>query len=355
MNANVPTMLRSLIAAAFFLLLGTPVVAQAAQAPWPVKVVVVVTYEIGKDTGDTPGEFQAWAEREKFTQSVPFPAGVHPILTNADHSVLGVVSGMGLVNATASIMALGMDPRFDLTRAYWLINGTAGVDPKVASVGSAAWATYLVGDVARYLDPREAPPAWKSGFFAMGATEPGYLPAPGPLTYPNTWKLNPGLVRWAYERTKNIPLDDTPAVAAFRADFTDEPNAQRAPFVLLGDAFSGDTFWHGTLSTRYAEDWVKTYTNGAGTFAMTDMEDTGFAEALQRLDNIGRVDFRRLLVLRTGSNFSAPRPGHTSVESITAPYIGGRLAYENTWRVGSPIVHELVDHWPQYAAQLPGQ
>lgn len=346
-------MLRFAIAFVFLLLLGVPVAAQAA--PWPVKVVIVVTYEIGKDTGDTPGEFQAWAEREKFTQSLPFPGGIHPILTTADHSVLGVVSGMGLVNATASMMALGMDPRFDLTRAYWLINGTAGVDPKVASVGSAAWAQYTVGDVARFLDPREAPPSWKYGFFAMGATEPNQTPTIGPMSYPNVWKLNSGLVHWAYERTKNVQLDDTPAVAAFRADFKDDPNAQRPPFVLLGDSFSGDTFWHGTMSTHYAEDWVKMYTNGEGTFAMTDMEDTGYAEALQRLDKLRLVDFRRLLILRTGSNFSAPRPGHTAVESITAPYIGGRLAYENTWRVGSPIVHELVDHWPLYAAQLPGQ
>ena len=340
---------------AFFALLMLVRPASAQTAPWPVKVVIVVTYEIGNDTGDAPGEFQAWAERDHLTETIPFPGGVHPILSTPDHSVLGVVSGTTLVNAAASLMALGMDPRFDLRHAYWLINGTAGVDPQIASVGSAAWARYTVGDISRYIDPREAPATWPYGNFAMGAIEPNQAPAPNqPINdRPNVYKLDPGLVAWAYARTKDVPLADTPAVAAFRADFTGDPNARKPPFVLIGDSFSGDTFWHGELMTKYARDWVKVFTRGDGTFAMTDMEDTAFAEALVRLDRMQRVDARRLLILRVGSNYSMPRPGHTAVESLTAPYIGGRLAYENTWRVGEPIVRELVSHWPLYADHIP--
>jgi purine nucleoside permease len=44
-------------------------------------------------------------------------------------------------------MALGTDPRFDLTHAYWLLNGIAGVDPTRASIGSPAWASFVVNDV----------------------------------------------------------------------------------------------------------------------------------------------------------------------------------------------------------------
>ena len=35
-------------------------------------------------------------------------------------------------------MALGMDPRFDFSDAYWLVAGIAGIDPEDASIGSAA-------------------------------------------------------------------------------------------------------------------------------------------------------------------------------------------------------------------------
>ena len=31
--------------------------------PIPVRVVIVTTFELGEDTGDVPGEFQAWVER----------------------------------------------------------------------------------------------------------------------------------------------------------------------------------------------------------------------------------------------------------------------------------------------------
>lgn len=44
-------------------------------------------------------------------------------------------------------MALGLDPRFDLTHAYCLLNGIAGVDRARAWIGSSAWARFVVNDV----------------------------------------------------------------------------------------------------------------------------------------------------------------------------------------------------------------
>ena len=137
------------------LLCGGALRAQTAQKPWPIRAVVVATFEVGNDTGDIPGEFQFWVEREHLDEVIPAPAGFHPLRTNKEHTVLGMLSGTTLVNATASMMALGLDERFDLTHAYFLINGIAGVDPAVASMGSAAWAKYVVGDVAREIDPRK--------------------------------------------------------------------------------------------------------------------------------------------------------------------------------------------------------
>ena len=46
--------------------------------PIPVKVAVVVTFEVGADKGDTPGEFQYWVERENWTQSIAVPGVDHP-------------------------------------------------------------------------------------------------------------------------------------------------------------------------------------------------------------------------------------------------------------------------------------
>jgi purine nucleoside permease len=329
--------------------------AGAQQKPWPIRAVVVTTFEIGADTGDTPGEFQLWVEREHLDEVVDFPAGVHPLRTNADHTVLGMVSGTTLVNAAASMMALGLDPRFDLTHAYFLINGIAGVDPHHASIGSAAWADYVVGDVAREIDPRDAPPDWPYGIFPNGADgpKPAVLPHPAWMRS-NLYSLNPKLAAWAFQQTHSLNLGDDPAVAQFRAGFNGFPNAQRPPFVLIGDDFASDYYWHGVIMTQFAEDWVSLYTAGKGTFVMTEMEDSGFMEALERLDRMHRVDRNRVLVLRTGSNYSMPRPGHTAVESVTAPYLGGRLALESAWLCGSTVLHQILDHWDMAESHIPG-
>ena len=59
--------------------------------PIPVKVVVVTMFEVGNDSGDTPGEFQYWVEREQLNRIWPLPHAHHDIRSNADGSVLGIV------------------------------------------------------------------------------------------------------------------------------------------------------------------------------------------------------------------------------------------------------------------------
>lgn len=338
------------------LLLSIPLAGVSAEPkPWPIRAVIVTTFETGQDTGDAPGEFQFWVEREHLNQTLEFPGGVHPIRTNVDHTILGIVSGTTLVNATASLMALGLDPRFDLTHAYWLINGIAGVDPNDASIGSAAWASYVVSDVARQIDSREIPPTWPYGLFPVGANAPNpNANTDSDWSRSNLYPLNARLADWAFSITRSLQLADTPELVAHRAKWKGYPNAQRPPFVLKGDTLASDYYWHGKIMTRYANDWVRLYTKGKGNFVMTDMEDSGFTEALSRLDKMHRVDFRRVMVLRTGSNECMPQPGQTPVESISQPYIGGLPALESAWLVGSTVLHQILGNWPQYATQIPG-
>jgi len=330
--------------------------AQPPVKPWPIRAVVVTTFEIGKDTGDAPGEFQFWVEREHLDEVLDFPGGVHPLRTNRDHTILGMVSGTTLVNATASMMALGLDPRFDLTHAYILINGIAGVDPQVGSIGTAAWASYVVGDVAREIDRADMPRDWPYGWFPVSAHAPNPKTlVAAPWTRSNLYTLNPKLARWAYEQTKGLTLIDDPVVAAYRKEYVGQPEAQRPPFVMMGDTFASDYYWHGAVMTQFARDWVRLYTDGKGVFAMTEMEDSGFMNAIERLAAMKRVDANRVMVLRTGSNYSEPRPGHTAVESVTAPYIGTRVALESGWLCGSTVLHRILENWKVTEFEIPGE
>jgi purine nucleoside permease len=329
--------------------------ASAQPKPWPVKIVIVTTFEVGGDTGDAPGEFQFWVEREHLDSKLPFPGGVRDLRANADYSIIGIVTGGTIGPAASSIMALGLDPRFDFAHAYWLVSGIAGVDPADASIASAAWANFVVSDIAREIDPREAPADWPYGIFALGAMRPNQPPDPAKsiLNERMAYSLNAKLAGWAYQLTKDIKLTDTPEMAALRAEWQGYPNAQRPPFVLQGDSFASDYYWHGKILTEYANDWVKLFTKDQGNFVMTNMEDAGIAEALKRLDAMHRADFSRLMVLRTGSNYSMQRPGHTAAESITAPYVGYVQALESAYRVGSTVVHELIRDWPKWEKDTP--
>jgi purine nucleoside permease len=106
--------------------------------------------------------------------------------------------------------------------------------------------------------------------------------------------------------------------------------------------------------TKFANDWVNMYTAGKGNFVMTEMEDSGYMEALERLGRMHRVDPARAMVLRSGSNYCKPRPGHTAIESVTAPYIGTRVAVESAWLTGSTVLHIILSHWDTMYAHPPG-
>jgi len=328
----------------------------AAPEAIEVKVVVVTMFEIGEDSGDKAGEFQLWKERAGLDTRFEFPQSFHDLYFNAETGVLGMVTGMGTAKSASAIMALGLDPRFDLTKAYWLVAGIAGFDPADASIGSAAWAEYLVdGDFGHEIDAREMPADWEVGFFPLFAKKPYEKPLP-----PNQgemFEINGDLARWAYSLTKDIELPDEANIAKQRAEYTDYPNAQKPPFVLLGDNLAAMTFWHGALMNEWANKWTKYWTQDQGEFVSSAMEDTGTAQSLFYLDRAGFADYDRLMVLRTASNFSMPVvAGQSAAESLTGEgedYAGLDLALESAYLVGSTVVQAITNNWQHYKDTLP--
>ena len=336
------------------LVLAACSVANAVELIRP-KVIVVKTFEVGSDTGDTPGEFQFWVEREHLGGSIVVPGLDHPVLFN-DQGVYGVVSGT-TVRSGLQIMALCMDPRFDLTHTYWLINGIAGVNPEVATEGSAAWARHVIdGDIAYEIDTREAPGDWPYGIMAIGNKTPLAQPViPDWAPKPMAWTLNPALVNWAYGLTKSVPLADSDEAKAHRAQYVGFPAALARPVVVIGDSFGSCRYWHGARMQKWADDWTKLYTKGEGICAMTNMEDHGIANALNRMSALKKVDFQRVLFLRTGSNFSMPPTGQSAAESMVAEYAGMIPALEAAWRVGIPVVHAIAADWERFASSPPSE
>jgi purine nucleoside permease len=337
------------------LLAASAIPCAAKPKPIPVKVVVVAMFEVGEDTGDQPGELQYWVERDHLDRVFPLPAGYHAARMNADGE-MAVLTGQGTAHAAATIMALGLDPRFDLTHAYWLIAGIAGGSPDRISLGSAAWARWVVdGDLGYEIDAREIPSDWPTGYIPLRKTRP-YEPPAAPLEG-QVFALNPTLTEWAFNRTRNLPLADSDKLKQIRAGFGGA-TAQRPPSVMLGDEISSSTYWHGKLSDAWATAWVDYFTGGKGQFVTTAMEDTGTLLSLKNLATAGRIDYQRILVLRTVSNYDQQSPGITAADSLARQRIGAYSAYlpslEAAYTVGHAVVSEIMSHWPAYGRIVPG-
>jgi purine nucleoside permease len=325
--------------------------------PLKVKVVILTTFEIGADTGDTPGEFQYWVERRKMNTIIPLPNAFHNVRTDGI-GVIATVTGMATANAACSVMALGTDPRFDLSHAYWIVAGVAGIDPNRGSLGSAVWADAVVdADVAYEIDGREIPKDWSTGVIPWEKTKPFEKPAP--TDFQQFYRLNPALVDWAVHDTKDVVLDDKPEMKKMRDAYTGFPEAQQPPKVMKGATISTSRFWEGAVMSKWAEDWVKYWSDGASQYYTTACEDSGIMRALMNLANAKKIDLQRVLVLRTASDFDQPPPGVTPAKSLadkdSPEHLGAFLpSLEAAFRVGNKVVQDIVDNWEQYSVKVPG-
>jgi purine nucleoside permease len=360
------------VASAVLIAVAAPILASAAEPlvpalptvqAIPVKVIVVANFEPGEDMGDAPGEFQLWAEREKLSEVIPIKGALHPLRRNAQglYGMCWGSPGTMVSGVAEQLMSLLVDPRFDFTKTYWLFTGISGVDPEVASVGSAAWSRWVVqGDTLREFDDREVA-GWPYGLFAIGAKAPNTLPD-NPDSFAGytdagklamAVKLNQGLAQWAFDMTKDVPIPDNAALQKARAEWKGFPNAQKPPFVLMGETLGSVRYWHGPSRTQWARDWVKLWTGGKGRSVMTNMESQSMAGAMAIAAKQGLVDPDRVLVLRSASNPSTSPPGPTVTASVGDERPGQVVAFEANYRVGAPVVHELLSHWATYRDAIP--
>jgi purine nucleoside permease len=165
-------------------------------------------------------------------------------------------------------------------------------------------------------------------------------------------------MEWAYSLTKDTRLGDTDAIRARRAQF-DQEAARKPPAVLKGSELSSSTYWHGKKLDDWANAWVSYYTGGKGTYVTTAMEDSGTLQSLTFLAKAGKVDYSRVMVLRTVSNFDQQRPGVTAAESLAEQRVskyGGYLpSLESAYGVGHIVVDQIAQNWAKYREHLPSE
>ncbi|MES2946194.1 MAG: purine nucleoside permease [Pseudomonadota bacterium] len=327
---------------------GTAASAQTAAAPRPLKVLIISMFA---------PEAEPWVKPFKLTESITVP-GLSPdypaIRCNTD-DVCSLTAGMGHANAAASTLAITLDPRFDLRKTYFLVAGIAGIDPMQGTIGSATWARWLVDfGIAHEIDAREMPRNWKAGYYGLLAKGPGEKPK---LEYrTEVARLDEALLQKALALTKDAELADSPEAQKYRARYR-ETAAKAAPSVIQCDTLGGDTWWHGHKLGEHARAWTKLMTDGQGSYCTTQQEDNATRNALERAAEAGKVDLKRLAVLRTASNFDRPYPGQSAHASLLASGNGGTGGFgpatQNLQRVGGLLVRDIVKNWSQWQAGVP--
>ena len=108
---------------------------------------------------------------------IDVPGMTRAVRANADGSEIAMAVGPGNIRPGVNLIAFGLDPRFDLRKSYWLINGIVGVSPREMSLASAVWTDFVVnGDLAHEIDAREMPGDWPDGFYTLDKTRPEEQP-----------------------------------------------------------------------------------------------------------------------------------------------------------------------------------
>ncbi len=312
------------------------------------KVLTVTMFQTGDPLAGGSGEASVWVENDTLDQVVPIPGSYSPLYCNASFEHCLVITGVLAANAAATVMAVGLSERVDLSRSYIMVAGVGGGPPDKITVGAAAWADWVVsGDLVTELDAREMPPDWQYPKAYLGCAHP-WCPD-GFRTGTEVFQLDPTMTGWAYRLSKDVPLQDDPKARAYAQNYP-EAVARGAPFVTTCAILGVNDFIHGTLMSEWSAWWVSQWTEGKGEYCMSADEEGGIFTALQRLEAAKRVDMHRVMVLRVATDIDRQYPGQTAGESLAESLNStfGFVGLENIYRVGSPVVREILGNWDRW-------
>jgi len=320
----------------------------APLSPLEVRVLIINMFSF---------EAAPWLEALKPAQEIRVRglSSDYPLVKCTKDAVCQMTTGMGHANAAASVMAVLYSGAFDLRRTYVIIAGIAGIDPKRGTIGSAAWARYLVDSgIAHEIDARELPHGWQDGYFGILTDGPGQVPRFDYRT--EVFRLDEGLLQKALSLSKSAALEDSEDLRAYRQHYPTAP-ANQPPTVIQCDTLSADTWWSGNRLGEYARRWTRLLTDGKGVYCTSQQEDNATLNALTRGSQSGLVDLKRVAVLRSGSDFDRPYPGQSVLESLQAQRAlpdAGRVSAVNLVHAGMPLVRAIVEQWNLWQQGVPG-
>ncbi|PSR82026.1 purine nucleoside permease [Coniella lustricola] len=266
-----------------------------------------------------------------------------------DLQICQVTTGESEINAATTIASVVLSGKFDLTSTYFMIAGIAGVSPAWSTLGGVALSRYAVQVALQYeFDAREMPENFTTGYFGFDT----YLPN----TFPGEWygtevfELNDDLRQLALGMASKANLSDTTTAAAYRERYAASSENFTAgtlpPSVVLCDTATSDVYYSGNLLAHSFDNTTTLWTNGTGNYCMTAQEDNATLEVMLRMAIEGLVDFSRIILMRTGSDFDRPPPGVSAYDHLLImDQDGFEIAIENIYNAGVEILKGVLDGW----------
>ncbi|KYK57661.1 purine nucleoside permease [Drechmeria coniospora] len=291
------------------------------------------------------------------------------VFCTEDGRVCQATVGEGEINSAVSMTALVLAKAFDLRRTYFLIAGIAGVNPRLATIGSVALARFAVQVALQYeIDARSLPPDWPTGYIPYGRRHPLEYPC---ITYgTEVFEVSQRLRDISFELASRAVLSDEEGPRNYRARYAGIQDqfamATRPPSVVKCDSATSDVYYSGTKLAQAFENTTRVWTNGTGVHCMSAQEDTATLEVLVRAAVEGLADFSRVILMRSGtcrcrrrplpspscsrdhkgSNFDRPPPDMSDLQHLTGVDQNGMsIAVDNLFNAGIEIVKSIVGAW----------
>lgn len=279
--------------------------------------------------------------------------GFSPLFPDAHCTASGdicqLTTGESEINAASTISGLVLSDRFDLTSTYFLIAGIAGVNPKHGSLGDVCFSKYAIQVALQYeFDAREIPDNWTTGYVPQGAYAPDQYPTS--IYGTEVFELNEALRDVAFDFAVTAgTLNDSSAAVAYRANYASTAAYSAAvtgPSVIKGDVATSDVYYSGTLLGEAFENTTTLFTNGSGTYVMTAQEDNATLEVLLRAAAAKLLDFGRIIVMRTASDFDRGYAGESDIYNLLDADQGGfEPAIQNIYIAGVKVVQGILAAW----------
>lgn len=192
-----------------------------------------------------------------------------------------------------------------------------------------------------------------TGYLPLGSTSTATTgQVPVNIYGTEVFELNAALRGAAVQFARNATLADSRAAREYRGLYAGAPgglydNATGSPRVIECDASTSDVYFSGRMLGEAFANTTRAWTGGKGIYCTSQQEDNASLEVLLRGAVAGLVDFSRIIVMRTGSDFERPHLGETAQENLFEAEEQGAFepAVENLYRAGIKVVEGILGDW----------